>query len=921
MMVNSRSILKKFFNQGLWKKTLIAVLIISWLFSGWPHFFDFPPRPQAANAAITYQSAGAVTYSGATGTAISVACPASISAGNLLVMIIGQKPSSANSGTATTPSGWTAVSGGSLTGAGGYGTTLGADTGNTNVYSFYRVADGTESSNLVSVALGTNNIAWGQMYRFSSSTTVDWSVAATTGSDTSGDASVSIAMSSNPGVTAGDYIVGGMVIPTDVTTPSQFSAEALSQTSVTFGTVSEIAEADTSTGNQIGGFTFSAPVSSGTGSANPTVTATAGGTLTNVRGPGIFIRVRETATPGVPTFYDDDGGANQIAFKNARINDTTPIVRASAVYSTTFNRFQVEFNTAADFSGTAYTETFSSTYSSATAYNLQTTATLNLPSTDGVTYYVRARASANAGTNYGLWSTEARAYTYKSSGTADWFQSTDAQFTSDTLSGAVASGSGSAQTYDLAANQYFTDFSEYTTGSLPSDWTRRWASDGTDWIVREITGSSGGKVLRAEGDGTSRRRMVSWNDIDSASATVEMFSQISLSAASSDGFLAARGSGAAAAETGYRLGHNTTTYGSEISRYSAGTFGRIGYAQYTPATSTWYKFRAQMNGTALKLKQWIATAPEPAAWNAEYTDSTITAAGWIGLAAYISTSAGGTMFDDFGVGVGGTAAPTNAPTSTGTVMSPEIDFDHVPGQTAWKNIALSTTETNGDVKLRVYYTASTACDTIVPDGALAGNSSGFDVSASPISIAGLSTTTYNRLCLQATLTDSGGSTPYINDWTVTRSAGLSTSIEVRAQNYTTAVSSITFPQSPPGSDVTQPYNDVNGSGSPQAFGSAGVAKPVVTLYNGGAVSLTVWYNITTFTNGTVASEGYLVNGKGAACANAAAITGSVTFDADTSTGVSIAAGAGNEKDLYLKTTLSGLAAKSGSSTLTILGET
>jgi len=150
-------------------------------------------------------------------------------------------------------------------------------------------------------------------------------------------------------------------------------------------------------------------------------------------------------------------------------------------------------------------------------------------------------------------------------------------------------------------------------------------------------------------------------------------------------------------------------------------------------------------------------------------------------------------------------------------------------------------------------------------------------------------------------------------------AGFSTAIEVRAQNYTTSVSTITFPAAAPETTVSQPYNDIDGSGSPQTFGGAGTAKPVVTLYNGGASTLTIWYNITTFTNSVVSSEYYLINAPGAACENAGLIDNPVTFDENTNTEITIVNG--NNKDLYLKTILSSVAGKSGTSTLTILGET
>ncbi len=253
-----------------------------------------------ARAAITYQSAGAVAYSAGGGATVAPAYPASIAAGDLLVLIVGMKPSTANSGSVTTPAGWIPIV--SLTGAGGYGGTLAGDTGNTNVFTFYKVAVGGEAGTLA-VSLTTNNVSWAQMYRLSNAT-MGWSVAGTTGSDATGGAAVSIAMSADPGVTAGDYILGGMVIPTDVSTPGQFSGEALSQAGITFGTVVEIfSEPDSGNGNDIGGFTIRAPVSSGTSSAAPTLTATAGGTTTNVRGPGVFLRVREVAYTSGPGRY------------------------------------------------------------------------------------------------------------------------------------------------------------------------------------------------------------------------------------------------------------------------------------------------------------------------------------------------------------------------------------------------------------------------------------------------------------------------------------------------------------------------------------------------------------------------------------------------------------------------------------------
>lgn len=150
-------------------------------------------------------------------------------------------------------------------------------------------------------------------------------------------------------------------------------------------------------------------------------------------------------------------------------------------------------------------------------------------------------------------------------------------------------------------------------------------------------------------------------------------------------------------------------------------------------------------------------------------------------------------------------------------------------------------------------------------------------------------------------------------------SAFSTSIVIKGQDYSTDVSNITFPAGDSSAVVSNPSNGTN----TQVFGDAGIAKPVVTLYNGSGGNLIIWYNITTFTctPSIVSAEHYLVNTKGGACADADTVSNAVTFDTDTTTGVTITNGAGNEKDFYLKVTLGSSSGKSGTSTLTILGET
>jgi hypothetical protein len=103
----------------------------------------------------------------------------------------------------------------------------------------------------------------------------------------------------------------------------------------------------------------------------------------------------------------------------------------------------------------------------------------------------------------------------------------------------------------------------------------------------------------------------------------------------------------------------------------------------------------------------------------------------------------------------------------GSVQTPAINFSFVPSQPRWGDITFSTTEPFGtDVKVRVRYTATTTCDSYIPNGALSGNSGGFDVSQSPIDLTGLSTTTYSQICLEATLTTQGSASASLDEWTL-----------------------------------------------------------------------------------------------------------------------------------------------------------
>lgn len=103
----------------------------------------------------------------------------------------------------------------------------------------------------------------------------------------------------------------------------------------------------------------------------------------------------------------------------------------------------------------------------------------------------------------------------------------------------------------------------------------------------------------------------------------------------------------------------------------------------------------------------------------------------------------------------------------GTVRTNPIDFSFVPNQPTWGDISFTFAEptgTNGTVQ--VYYSNVGTCDTLVPDIALPGNSSGFSPASSPIDISSLSTTTYDELCIEAAIDAVSGNSANLTQWSV-----------------------------------------------------------------------------------------------------------------------------------------------------------
>ena len=123
-------------------------------------------------------------------------------------------------------------------------------------------------------------------------------------------------------------------------------------------------------------------------------------------------------------------GTVQTAYNNVYWNTTKPVFTLSADNSA--NRFFIELNTKADFTGTSYTQTFTGTYTASTKYDLTCNSlSTALPST-AATYFVRAKASSDAGSTWGAYTSTTWVFS-KSTSIFGYHYTASTQFNQGTL--------------------------------------------------------------------------------------------------------------------------------------------------------------------------------------------------------------------------------------------------------------------------------------------------------------------------------------------------------------------------------------------------------------------------------------------------------------------------------------------------------
>ncbi|MET9086170.1 hypothetical protein ABZX77_30565 [Streptomyces sp. NPDC004237] len=206
------------------------------------------------------------------------------SAGNLAILqVVSGHPSDS---VPSTPSGWTLM--GSSSGGGG---TFGSSAGPRRLTFFARVLLGSDGNPTTAIPAGsTGSLIAGRIVSLSRTAGTGWRWAASFGDDQTSGTSFAAAGGTALSWKAGDTAVIGYGVASNA---DSFSAEAIAVTGVTFGTLTERADAAVTTGYGTSVALATVAVSSGTATLAPSLVATLASASTGIAG---VVRVREASS-------------------------------------------------------------------------------------------------------------------------------------------------------------------------------------------------------------------------------------------------------------------------------------------------------------------------------------------------------------------------------------------------------------------------------------------------------------------------------------------------------------------------------------------------------------------------------------------------------------------------------------------------
>lgn len=176
------------------------------------------------------------------------------------------------------------------------------------------------------------------------------------------------------------------------------------------------------------------------------------------------------------------------------------------------------------------------------------------------------------------------------------------------------------------------------TRSNQSGWGT--GSDGSSWSV--VTGTATYSIASNEGHATGQtgNQLSSYGTLSVADCILSM--RFKVSATSNNVTLNARGSGS---NTGYRLKVQSGTL--FLNKDVSGTITTLQSTAIAMSANTYYWIKLYVVGTTIQGKFWTDGASEPTSWTLTATDSSITAAGNVGIFFSLNTTADTIDVDHF----------------------------------------------------------------------------------------------------------------------------------------------------------------------------------------------------------------------------------------------------------------------------------
>lgn len=239
--------------------------------------------------------------------------PATVNAGDLIILGVVSKY-----GTPTTPTGFTLTSG--ATKEGGVGTT-GVDTGLARATVYWKIADGTEGGTTVTVNQTSGNVTYAQIHRYTRTNTFSLNVAATGGAVNTANLAWSATMDADVGLVTDDFTFFWSGLNTD---NASAASEAATATGVVWGALTERFDTGTGSGDDVRGVSAGGSIASGTSSAAAVFVMTCTGTAP--AGATVLVRFREFTLAGAASITE--AGDTVVSAGTQTINGAAAITEA-----------------------------------------------------------------------------------------------------------------------------------------------------------------------------------------------------------------------------------------------------------------------------------------------------------------------------------------------------------------------------------------------------------------------------------------------------------------------------------------------------------------------------------------------------------------------------------------------------------------